>query len=382
MKFSKFNFGLLALFLLMLTACSKSDDSVDDNSAPPAAIPGKLEATIGQENFTTTNATARYRSTGELTISASTTDEKSFFFVIDGFAGASNYSFNSNVGNSAQYSYVFNGTPLRFSTNNGGSGVLTVTSYDETKNAISGVFTFTALQVNNPGSSIEVTEGSFNDVPITEMQEPAAGTMAYYADDVFHETSSVTIETSPGFRIVFTLPTPNGDLHLYLNSPDSTFDALEVSARSDSDLYTNFAVSDYTFVDNKLTVKLESLDDRDIELWINDYPVTPYDMGEPGILTFYTDTATFTSIQVTIEQFVNGANEQVTEFVAGNSNGSAVAFRISASSTYFILASGSDNSVIEGVGEIHFNDSGTSVTYVSFSANDESIVMEGRDLPL
>lgn len=380
MKFSKFNFGLLALFFLMLTACSKSED--DNNSAPAAVVPGELVATVGQDNFATSNATARYRSTGELTISASTTDAKSFFFVIDGFVGTSDYSFDSNVGNSAQYSYTFNGNPQRFSTDNGGSGVLTVTSYDETKNEISGVFTFTALQVNNPGTSIEVTEGSFTNVPITEIQEPAAGTMAYYADDVFYETSNVTIETSPSFRINFTLPAAQGNLQLNLNSPDSTFDAVEVSAHSGSDYYTNFSVSDFSFVDNKLNVKLKSLDDRDIELWINDYPVTPYVIGEPGTLTFYTDTATFTSIEVMTDQYVDNNNEQVTHFAAVNSNGSVVDFRIAESFAIFVISSDGEYAVMEGVGEIHFNESGTSVTYVSFLANNESIVMEGRDIPL
>lgn len=383
MKLPYLNLSLILLFFLTLTACTKDDDG-GKSPSPTEPPKGKMTATIGENTFSSSNAVARYRTTGEFTLAASANDGESFFFVIDNFIGAVDYTFAPTLPNTASYSYIFNGATQNFATAEGGAGVLTITSYNESKQQISGTFTLTLAQVTNPGSSIQITEGEFTDVPITTLQPAGPGTMAYYADDVFYSTTTPDLSVSILWQVDFNLPTPKGDatIKLLSNHPEFNLDQVITYTLEPFAWNTNFAISDYALVDGKISFKIKNTQ-RDFELWVKDYPIeTPSLLqAESGVLTFYTDTATFVSTSVNVVDFLNNS----IIFTSENSNGTELgsAYISSLEAEIFLYISSNWSYIeVEGDGRVFLDDSGTFISYIAFSAHDNSIVMIGKDIPL
>lgn len=385
MKFSNLNLSLILLFFLTLTACTKDDDGVKSPNPPDQTEPPKsgMTAKIGENTFSSSNAVARHRSTGEFTLAASTDEGESLFFVIANFIGAVDYSFAPTLPNTATYSYIFNGATQNFATAEGGAGVLTITSYNESTKQISGTFTLTLAQVTNPGSSIQITEGEFTDVPITNLQQPEPGTMAYYADGVFYSTTTPDLSISVLWQVEFNLPTPKGDVTIQLMSNHLEFnlDRVLIYTLEPIAWNTNFAISDYALVDGKISFKIKNTQ-RDFELWVKDYPIeTPSLLqGESGMLTFYTDTATFVSTSVNVLDFLNNS----IIFTSVNSNGTTLDSYISPLEAEIVLHISSTWSYIEleGDGRVFLDDSGTFISYIAFIAHDNSIVIIGKDIPI
>ena len=275
MKNSTLNLGLLLLVFLTISSCSKDDDKSDPTPTTPETVNGAMNAQVGENTFSAEDVFARYRTTGELTLTATTDDGEKLFFVINDFAGELNYSFGSSLLNKVRYSYQFNNNEQVFTTNDGGSGTLSVTDYNESENTISGDFTLTVVQASNPSNSLQISEGSFTNIQINSMEAPAPGTIAYYADDVYYDSESPELEViSFPESIKFTLPAPNGDREInlqYEGIPEDEppfviiFSGLEFSVVHE--------ISEYSLIDDKLTLKLKSEETWDFELWINEYPL-------------------------------------------------------------------------------------------------------------
>ncbi len=258
------------IVLLTFTACSKEDDSNGTSNPNTPPVAGTLKATVGQSDFNSDNATARYRSTGEFTVTASTDNGEEFLFVISGFAGALDYSFGAAFSNSARYTNTFNGAIQGFNTSNGGFGVLSVTNFNEVTGIITGTFSFTLTQSGNAGNVLEVTEGSFSNVPILDLKEPEPGAMTYYFSDVYGTTTAPLLDLSSALRNEFELISPFGGLYrVRLKFYELDYSRMTAQVEYLSQ-FRFLEVSEYSVVDNKLSAKLSLPVLNDFELRIKD----------------------------------------------------------------------------------------------------------------
>ncbi len=386
MKQSPFRISVLFIFLLTIASCSKDDDS-NQNPDQPASQTGKMNATVGSNEFSSDNATARFRSTGEFTMTATTADGKSLFFVIKSFSGAIDYTFAPGLNNEAKYSYQFNGSAQHFSTDDGGSGLFSVTDYNETTQVVSGTFSLVILQAGNSGNSIQITEGSFTNVPIKKLEKPAAGSIAYYADDSYSSSFGPDLEISPLLRIQFALDAPNGTIIVVLNSNTPTFSVDKAVIGLGSNRNEHVEISDYVLADGKLSVKLKVLEQRDFVIWINEYPIPqPYQVEDSGILYFYTDTADFISTDITVLDYYTDAESYSyhLSLISQNSNGSGISsswIDNKLGSNLFLSLSGGGGAPLTGDSRLIFNVPDGVVSYVGFVAEDSSLVVIGKNIP-
>lgn len=203
--------GLFIMTVLMAVASGCKKDKEEPIPTPPEntggdnPTNGTMSATIIESSYSADNATARFRTNGQLTIMSTDNEERTFFFVINNFSGPVTYSFGTGLQNSASYQYDLSGQNIEFSTVGMGSGSMQITDYNESEQLISGTFSFIATQVGSPENSIEITEGEFNEVPITSLQMPDAGEAVFYYNDQFYHADSVKATLKPPFLMEISL---------------------------------------------------------------------------------------------------------------------------------------------------------------------------------
>lgn len=174
----KYHFLSLALLLFLVApACKKDKDdnlpptpgSGSNNPSPTGSMSADANGTAFESEYTS----AELNFSNKLTIFAHS-ETAIIQFSISSFAGAVSYSLSPQWNNSANYN-----TQNVFSTDNGGSGNLTITSYNETDLTISGHFQFVAVMSGAGGNSINITDGSFEDIPLTNVTGPEEGHALY-----------------------------------------------------------------------------------------------------------------------------------------------------------------------------------------------------------
>jgi len=202
--------GLIIITGLMVVASGCKKDKEEPLPTPPVntgggnTTPGTMSATIGNNSYSSDQATARFRTNGELTIRATDEEEKSFFFVINNFSGTLTYAMNPGSPNSAAYEYNFGGQNIHFSTTNG-VGQFTITEYNQSEQLLSGSFSFTAGQTGSPENIIEVVDGEFTNIPITTLQQPANGEAVFYHNDKLYYADSIKVFMTPPYLVEVAL---------------------------------------------------------------------------------------------------------------------------------------------------------------------------------
>jgi hypothetical protein len=150
--------ALLAAVMIASTSCKKKSDSTDTSGTSPS-----LSMKFNGTSWTATTISAAYlsynTSTTITTLKSGTSDQ---FVLIYAGKGTGTYNFgddeafgSGNIG-SVSFSTVTSFYP---------TGSVIVTSYDATKKLISGTFSFTSDKKD--ASSFNVTEGKFDNVPLT-----------------------------------------------------------------------------------------------------------------------------------------------------------------------------------------------------------------------
>jgi len=371
---------LLALPLFITFSCNPDDDAPPSNSGntPPAA--GQISATLGQSEFETNEATARYRSSEELTITGIATDGKKFFFVIDGFSGNLDYSFGPGLANSATYEQLFNNTTTTFSTTTGGTGTLSVTEYNEENQFVSGTFSFTAAQVNNVGNTINVTDGTFENVPIRTLGTAEEGKAIYYADDVYYD-SRMPVMNQTVLRMV-NLDIEIGGGNTYnVRFPDllteaGAVDGYLVHENSDFDNSINpgsFTILEYNEAENWVSA-IFRLQHRDFEMSLTKYPLEVAPPPGDGHLIMYTDTGSFVSELISFDMGVWLGSFFVDAFLSPN-------FDFWYSPGYAQLLDFGTSLYIPGQAVIEFDEANSIITYWAFESDDETIRFAGENIP-
>ncbi|MCA1752924.1 MAG: hypothetical protein LC670_14265, partial [Flavobacteriales bacterium] len=165
MKTVSRSFLLLFFSIAVLSSCNNDDDSGPSGSGGGTAPSGNMAASVGENSFSSDDAWARYRTTGEFTIRATASDGRKFFFVISDFNGPLDYTLGGNSSNTASFEQVFSGNTTTFNTSAGATGVITISNFNESTQRIAGTFSFIATQTENESNSITISEGSFDDVP-------------------------------------------------------------------------------------------------------------------------------------------------------------------------------------------------------------------------
>lgn len=200
---------IVSLLIVLASGCKKDNEEPDpttaENTGGGNTTLGTMSATIGNSYYSADNAVARFRTNGQLTIKSIDNEDRSLFFVINNFSGTLTYTMNPSSPNSLDYEYNFGVQNIHFSTTNNGVGELTITEYNQSEQLLSGSFSFTAGQTGSPENIIEVVDGEFNNIPITTLQQSAAGEGFFYYNDQLYQADSVKAVLKPPFTLEVSL---------------------------------------------------------------------------------------------------------------------------------------------------------------------------------
>jgi hypothetical protein len=405
----RFNHYLLlsVLAVFSLASCDKDDDnnggpSENDDNEPPA---GDFMATIGSDEFNADANYARYRTTGELAIVAEDANGAEMKFIINDFIGNSIYPITTGSQNFTVYEYTVNGSLITFSSQDAGAGSVEITGYNSNDQFLNGNFDFAVSQTD--GSAILEIQGSFSDVPIVELEEPAPGEVGLYLEDEFYAPDGISADinvlgilginiSGADFPGTITMEKRNS-----LGSGDE-FVLYEVSVDGFGELFDGVLVDDlpvfdYNEQEQTVSVRIES-SQRDAEIWFREIPVSefPIEVNEGQVEfirstdTIYFDDATYTMEEdgdvtfLTLEATNQSGNKVLLEkiFENGNFTDPADAIVCNSSVSYFIdqddlfpnyYYSGcfiTEPGSAEDKISVHFLDGDTSIYFAQIVANN------------
>jgi hypothetical protein len=150
--------ALLAAVMISFTSCKKKSDSSETAVTTPS-----LSMKFNGNSWVPTTITAAYLSyNSSTTITAYKTGTSDQFVLIYAGKGTGTYNFaddeafgSGNIGSSTFSTIMFDYT----------TGSVIVTAYDSSKKLISGTFSFSSSKKSE--SSLNVTEGKFDNIPLT-----------------------------------------------------------------------------------------------------------------------------------------------------------------------------------------------------------------------
>lgn len=163
MKFLRF--FIVLTVLAPFISCSSDDDTTGDNDTGTQV--GLLVANVGGNSFTSAEATTTAQiQSGVLAITGVNSNGDTISININNFDTEGTFDLSGSV-NEGVAIYLPKGDNTFYnSINVGGSGAITVNTQDGT---ISGTFNFIGTRTNSNGASesIEISNGSFLNLPVT-----------------------------------------------------------------------------------------------------------------------------------------------------------------------------------------------------------------------
>lgn len=191
MKNSILQFSLLLLIIGTLS-CSKDEEESPSTSAPQNySIPtGPISAVVSEQNLEW-NAFAWQEDLSEITILTQDNGESEMKISLYSFVGSATYSITESNSNNIQYKKYVNGNLIKFDSDEGGFGSVTITEFNETTKTISGTFNFSIEQTNSSSNTINVHSGTFTNIPIFELPQPAIGEALVYSNGELHHFSNI-----------------------------------------------------------------------------------------------------------------------------------------------------------------------------------------------
>ncbi len=166
MNLSKFIFSVLTLCVIIGCSVDNSEDIVRNRD-------GQFFASVDGELFTARGARINARfSAGNLSIEGSNSGGNIIALTIPAFQGEGTYDLATSVSSGVgAYVAIGDGGVPYLSLNDGGSGSITITEFNNTEGYVSGTFNFTGVQenidINTQEVSTEVvviTNGSFTEL--------------------------------------------------------------------------------------------------------------------------------------------------------------------------------------------------------------------------
>jgi hypothetical protein len=337
----KLTFFVCLTFLAF--GCQKEDSDSSETSGggggggtSTVSLPsGDMDASINGSDFQSDEARARYRSTDEFTIKASSSNGDDILIVLEAFAGEANYNL-SGSSNYGRVLRVVDGNVQHFSTTFGGSGSLIIDDYNSGTNEVSGSFSFDA-EMSSSSASLTVENGSFNNVPIIELgiTDIPQGQVAYYTFDNFKTSSETQAQSTGHFKLNMeieheTFPTLRFFNGLnFLSLPEASTEdsySAEVSYGGASFDYSecNFHLDEYNDSDKTISGRLE-VSTSDIEIIFNKIPVEIPETTAEGTINFYSGSEYIEFNQVAIIYYEFEPNEtNYREIEATNSEGNRI----------------------------------------------------------
>jgi len=157
---------ILVFTIIIASSCSSDDDSSSSDDNQGSDQDGLVTAQVDGSDFESLEAvTFATIQSGVLNISGRNSDGDTISFLINNFDAAGTFDLSGSTLEGTGI-YLPSGDSIFYSSvNEGGSGSITISEYDEDAETISGTFNYTAIRASD-SDTIEITDGSFSDLEL------------------------------------------------------------------------------------------------------------------------------------------------------------------------------------------------------------------------
>ena len=158
--------SLILIFIAIIAFGCSSDDDSSSGDDVQGGQDGLITAQVNGSNFNSveTSTFANIQS-DVLSISGRNNNGETISFLISNFDAAGTFDLSGATLEGTAIYLPSGENTFYSSVNEGGSGSITISEYDEDAETISGTFNYTAVRAND-GDIIEVTNGSFSDLEL------------------------------------------------------------------------------------------------------------------------------------------------------------------------------------------------------------------------
>ncbi len=164
MKYLK---SLILIFIAIITfSCSSDDDNSSNDDNAQGSQDGTIIAQVDGEDFESIEAvTFATIQSGVLNISGTNSNGDFISFLINNFDAAGTFNLSGFTLEGTAVYLPNDETTFYSSVNEGGSGSITISEYDEDAGTISATFEFIAVRASD-SDTVEITNGSFSDLTL------------------------------------------------------------------------------------------------------------------------------------------------------------------------------------------------------------------------